>query len=117
MDVRNLFIRLGKTVFFWGFLQIALIGAAYFGAAPSSWHAWSGMLLLLMLVVMLILALVGKLGGRIIGLTALALVMLAMQGYIRADSIPAIAKALHPIFGIGVMFLGQSLAKRAAAAS
>jgi len=114
MDVRNLFIRLGKTVFFWGFLQIALIGAAYFGAAPSSWHAWSGMLMLLMLVVMLILALVGKLGGRIIGLTALALVMLAMQGYIRAD-IPAIAKALHPIFGIGVMFLGQSVAKRAAA--
>lgn len=114
MDFRKIFIGLGKGVFYWGFLQIILIGAAYFGAVPSSLHAWSGMLMTLMLLVMLVLALLGKLGGRIIGLTVLALLMLASQGYIRADSIPAVAKALHPIFGIGVMFLGQSLAKRAA---
>jgi len=71
----------------------------------------------LLLLIMLVLAVVGKLGGRIIGLTVLALVMLASQGYIRADNIPSFAKALHPVFGIGVMFLGQSLARRAAQAS
>lgn len=114
MDFRKVFIGLGKGVFYWGFLQIILIGAAYFGAISTNIHAWSGTLMTLMLVVMLVLALLGKLGGSIIGLTVLALVMLAAQGYIRADSIPAVAKALHPVFGIGVMFLGQSLAKRAA---
>ncbi|MBX3005482.1 MAG: hypothetical protein KF821_06600 [Anaerolineales bacterium] len=117
MDLRKVFIGLGKGVFYWGFVQIILIGAAYFGAIPSKLHAYSGYLMTLMLAAMLILALLGKLGGRVIGLTVLALVMLAAQGYIRSDSLPAIAKALHPIFGIGVMFLGQSLAKRAAQGS
>lgn len=116
MDFRKVFIGLGKGVFYWGFVQIILIGAAYFGAIPSSLHAYSGNLMTLMLLLMLILALLGKLGGRIIGLTVLALVMLAAQGYLRAD-VPAFVKALHPVFGIGVMFLGQSLAKRAAQGS
>lgn len=113
MDFRKVFIGLGKGVFYWGFVQIILIGAAYFSAIPSKIHTYSGNLMTLMLLLMLVLALLGKLGGRIIGLTVLALVMLAAQGYLRAD-LPAFVKALHPVFGIGVMFLGQSLAKRAA---
>lgn len=116
MDFRSTFIRLGKAIFYLGFLQIILIGAAYFGAIPSSWHAMSGMLMLLILFVMLLLALLGKLGAPILGLTLLAFLMLGSQGYIRAD-VPAIVKALHPIFGIGVMFLGRSLANRASQAS
>lgn len=116
MNFRSTFISLGKVIFYLGFLQIILIGAAYFDAIPTSWHAMSGMLMLLILFAMLLLALLGKLGGPVLGLTLLAFLMLGLQGYIRAD-VPAFAKALHPIFGIGVMFLGQSLAKRASQAS
>ncbi|MBX3048257.1 MAG: hypothetical protein KIT46_05420 [Anaerolineales bacterium] len=114
MQLRNLFIGLGKAVFFWGFVQIALIGAAYFNVLPSSYHAMGGNLMLLALLLMLILSIVGKMGGRIIGLSLLAFAMLAAQSFLlRGPGMPDIVKALHPIFGIGVMFLGQSLAKRA----
>lgn len=115
MQLRALFIGLGKAVFFWGFVQIALIGATYFNVLPASYHAMSGNIMLLALLLMVILSVVGKLGGRIIGLSLLAFAMLAAQSFLlRGPGMPDIVKALHPVFGIGVMFLGQSLAKRAA---
>lgn len=114
MKVRNIFIRLGNFVFLWGFVQIMLIGAAYFGAVPAMYHALGGLLLMVVALVMLILALAGKMGGRIIGLSLLMLLLLAGQGFfVRTEGLQAIVRALHPVFGIGIMFLGRSLAQRA----
>jgi hypothetical protein len=42
------------------------------------------------------------------------LVLLAGQGFfVRTEGLQAIVRALHPVFGIGIMFLGRSLAARA----
>jgi hypothetical protein len=114
MNVKHLFVRLGNFVFMWGFVQIILIGAAYFGAVPPFYHAMGGLLLMVVALVMFILSLVGKMGGRIIGLSLLMLVLLAGQGFfVRTEGLQAIVRALHPVFGIGIMFLGRSLAARA----
>ena len=113
MNVRSIYIRLGNFIFMWGFVQIILIGAAYFGAVPSFYHALSGLLMMIVALVMFILSLVGKMGSRIIGLSLL-LLMLAGQGFfVRTEGLQPIVRALHPVFGIGIMFLGRSLAKRA----
>ena len=114
MNVRSFFIQLGKFVFIWGFVQIILIGAAYFGAVPSFYHALSGLLMMIVALVMFILSLVGKMGSRIIGLSLLLLLLLAGQGFfVRTEGLQPIVRALHPVFGIGIMFLGRSLATRA----
>ncbi len=114
MNVRSIFIQLGKFVFIWGFVQIILIGANVFGAAPREYHSIGGLFLMVVALVMFILSLVGKMGGRIIGLSLLMLVLLAGQGFlVRTEDLPAMVKALHPVFGIGIMFLGRSLATRA----
>ena len=114
MNVRSIYIRLGNFIFMWGFVQIILIGAAYFGAVPSFYHALSGLLMMIVALVMFILSLVGKMGSRIIGLSLLLLLLLAGQGFfVRTEGLQPIVRALHPVFGIGIMFLGRSLAKRA----
>ncbi|MCW5875439.1 MAG: hypothetical protein KIS85_01035 [Anaerolineales bacterium] len=113
MNVRNLFIGLGKAVFYWGFVQIILIGAAYFGAIPAGYHSMSGQIMTIALLLMLVLSVAGKMGPRIIGLSLLAFALLGAQRLLVHDQQPLIG-ALHPIFGIGVMFLGLSLSKRAA---
>ncbi len=115
MSVRKVFIGLGKAVFYWGFLQVILIGGAYFAAIPPEFHALSGTLLALAVLIMFILAIVGKMGGAIIGLSLLTLLMLEPgAGFLtHYEGLAPIVRALHPILGIGVMFLGQSLAKRA----
>src|SRR3972149_2730860 len=108
MNVRSIYIRLGNFVFMWGFVQIILIGAAYFGAVPPFYHAMGGLLLMVVALVMFILSLVGKMGGRIIGLSLVMLVLLAGQGFfVRTEGLQAIVRALHPVFGIGIMFLGR----------
>lgn len=103
---------LGKFIFFWGFVQIALIGLAFFQVSTTEFHAYGGLLLTVAALVMLITALTGKLGGRQIGLSLLLLLLLFPgQGLlVHADFVPAMARALHPVFGISVMFLGRYLA-------
>jgi hypothetical protein len=114
MNVRSIFIQLGKFVFFWGFVQIILIGASVFGAIPREVHSIGGLFLTVVTLVMFILSLVGKMGGRIIGLSLLMLLILVGQGFlVRTEDLQPLIKALHPVFGIGVMFLGRSLAARA----
>ena len=70
---------LGKFIFFWGFVQVILIGLAYFQAATPEIHAFSGLLLEICALVMLVTAITGKLGGRQIG----------KGGFERADVRPA----------------------------
>src|SRR3972149_1780640 len=81
MNVRSTFLQLGKFVFMWGFVQIILIGASVFGAIPREVHSIGGLFLTVVTLVMFILSLVGKMGGRIIGLSLLMFLMLAGQGF------------------------------------
>lgn len=112
---KKVHVFLGKFVFFWGFVQIALIGLAFFQVANSQLHAFGGLLLTIATLVMLITAITSKLGGRQIGLSLLLLLLLFPgQGFlVHADVVPAVARALHPVFGISVMFLGRHLASQA----
>lgn len=112
---RKYFIALGNFVFVWGFVQIALIGAVYFGSLPLAIHGIGGTMLSLAALLMLMLALVGRLGAPIIGLSLLTLLILVPgQGFlVHAEGLPAWLRALHPVLGIGVMFLGRTLARQA----
>ncbi|HRN50636.1 MAG TPA: hypothetical protein PLC52_07345 [Anaerolineales bacterium] len=109
-------IFLGKLIFFWGFMQIALIGLAHFGVTTTMYHAIGGVLLAVMALVMLITAITGKLGGRHIGLSVLLLLLVfPVQGFlVHAPVVPAVARALHPLFGISIMFLARYLSVQAA---
>ncbi|MEX2144453.1 MAG: hypothetical protein WD740_07655 [Anaerolineales bacterium] len=115
MSANKLFIWLGNFIFTWGFVQIILIGAAYFGVINSNIHGLGGLLLAIIALVMLILALAGRMGTPIIALTVLVLLMIMpLQGaLLHIEGLPSYAKAMHPVFGIGIMFLGRSLAARA----
>lgn len=106
---------LGKFIFFWGFVQVALIGLAFFGVATTMYHAIGGVLLSVAALVMLITAITGKMGGRHIGLSVLLLLLLFPgQGFlVHAPVVPAVARALHPVFGISIMFLGRYLGQQA----
>lgn len=107
---------LGNFVFYWGFVQFALIGLTFFGAAPSVNHAYGGILLTIVALVMLITAITGKMGGRQIGLSLLLLLLLLpVQGLlIHLEGMPPLLRALHPVVGIAVMFLGRYLGQQAA---
>ena len=114
MNVKSIFIQLGKFVFIWGFVQIILIGASVFGVIGRDVHSIGGLFLTFVTLVMFILSLVGKMGSRIIGLSLLMLLVLVGQGFlVHTEDLLPIIQALHPVFGIGVMFLGRSLAARA----
>jgi hypothetical protein len=114
---RKIHAALGKFVFFWGFVQVALIGLAFFQVASSQLHAFGGLLLTVTALVMFITSISGKLGGRHIALSLLLLLILFPgQGFLIHAPVPAIARALHPVFGISVMFLGRYLGMQAAAA-
>jgi hypothetical protein len=103
---------LGNFVFYWGFVQVALIGLAFFGAASSELHAYGGVLLSVAALIMLITAIIGKLGGSQIGLSLLMLLLLFPgQGFlIHMEGLAPAVRALHPMIGIAVMFLGRYLA-------
>lgn len=108
-------VFLGKFIFFWGFVQIALIGLAYFGVTTTIYHAFGGIVLSVATLVMLITAITGKMGGRHIGLSVLLLLLVFPgQGFlVHAPVVPAVARALHPLFGISIMFLARYLSKQA----
>jgi hypothetical protein len=108
----------GKFIFFWGFVQVALIGLAYFGVATTMYHALGGIVLTVAALVMFITAITGKMGGRHIGLSLLLMLLVfPVQGMLtHAPFVPAVGRALHPIFGISIMFFARYLGQQAEAA-
>lgn len=105
---------LGHFIYGWGFVQIALIGAAFFGAIQTEVHGISGLLLTLAALLLLIAAVVARLGGRLIGPSALAFVILLGQGtLLHTPGLAPAVRALHPILGLVVMFLGRYVARQA----
>jgi len=97
--------------------QIYLAGQAVFGAAASfDPHREFGYLFGLLTLVLVVLAVLGRTGWRVIGASALLLVLFAMQSVFVAfkDSSPTIA-ALHPLNGflIGVVAVALAWLTRA----
>jgi hypothetical protein len=92
--------------------QIYLAGQAVFGAAASfDPHREFGYLFGLLTLVLVVLAALGRTGWRVIGASALVLVLFAMQSVFVAfkDSSPAFA-ALHPLNGFLIGLVAVALA-------
>jgi mercuric ion transport protein len=96
------------------FLQVFLAGLGVFGRQGFGAHQLFGYLFGWLTLAMLILAIVGRTGRRLIGLSALALVMFALQSVfvlVRAD-LPIVA-ALHPVNGVAIGFVALAIARGA----
>jgi hypothetical protein len=96
-------------------VQVFLAGLGVFDS-PSAFltHTTWGYLIEWLTVVMLLIALIGRLGRRLIGLTALTLVQMALQSVFVAvrHDFPMVA-ALHPVNGFGVLLVTIAIARLA----
>ena len=99
------------------FVQIFLAGLGVFDSASAfETHRDFAYLFGWLTLVMLILAAVGRVSRSLLGLTALALVLFALQSVfvaLRSDY-PAIA-ALHPVNGVALLLVAIVIARRATA--
>ena len=91
-----------------GLVQVFLAGLGVFDSrAGFDGHRNFGYLFGWLTLVMLVLALAGRLGRTLIGLSALLIVLFALQSVfvvLRADA-PQVA-ALHPVNGFGIIIVG-----------
>ena len=94
-------------------VQVFLAGLGVFDS-PSAFmtHATFGFVIEWLTLVMLLIAAFGRLGRRLIGLTALTLCQLVLQSVFVAvrDTYPMVA-ALHPVNGFLILFLAIVLAR------
>lgn len=112
-------IRLAYIGVAWLFLacvvvQVFLAGLGVFvGAQNFSLHRDFGYVFGWLTVVLLLLALVGRLGRRWVGLSALILVLFAFQSVFVAlrEVMPALA-ALHPVNALAIFGVALHLARR-----
>ena len=96
-------------------VQVFLAGLGVFDS-PSAFmtHATFGYIIEWLTLVMLLIAAFGRLGRRLIGLTALTLVQLVLQSVFVAvrDTYPMVA-ALHPVNGFAVLLVTILIARLA----
>jgi len=84
--------------------ELYLIGTAVFGVTSTELHRRLGMALAVLVLLLLVVALVGGLGRRLIGLSALLLILTIVQALLpslRAE-VPWLA-ALHPVNALVLM--------------
>ena len=96
------------------FLQVFLAGLAVFARQGFGAHQGFGYLIGWLTAAMLILAIAGRTGRWLIGLSVLALVQMALQSVlvlVRED-LPMVA-ALHPVNGVAVGFVALAIARGA----
>lgn len=94
-------------------VQVFLAGLGVFDdPAAFVTHREFGYLFGWLTLVMLVLALVGRMGRRIVGGSLLLLVLFALQSVLVAlrDSQPAVA-ALHPLNGMAILLVAVALAR------
>lgn len=85
-------------------VQFYLAGVGAFGADTWDLHMTWGYIMGIPILLLLILALIGRLGRRRIGMTALAVVLFIVQvilAQIRTDA--AYVAALHPVNALAIM--------------
>src|SRR5262245_5669347 len=98
--------------------ELYLIGTAVFGVTSTGPHRGLGMALAVLVLLLLVVALVGGLGRRSIGLSALLLVLTIVQGLLpslRAD-VPWLA-ALHPVNALVLMGVTAAIGRYPRAAA
>ncbi len=90
--------------------QFYLVGAALFGVTTFELHRILGYLLALFVALLLILALAGLPGRRLIGLSALLLVLVVVQALLPSlrASVPWLA-ALHPVNALALMGVAAAI--------
>lgn len=112
--------RIGFVLLAWllaglAVVQVYLAGLAVFVIGSTfEMHRNFGYLIGIIALVQLVLAFAGKLGGRMIGASALLLGMMALQSIlvIMRTSQPTIA-AIHPVSGFVIVLLSVLIAWRA----
>jgi mercuric ion transport protein len=98
-------------------VQVFLAGLAVFESpARFADHRNFGYLFGLLTIVLIVLAIAGRLGRVVIGLSILLLVLFALQSVfvLMRTSAPFVA-ALHPVNGFLILFIGIVVARMAAA--
>jgi hypothetical protein len=96
------------------FVQVFLAGLGVFSREGFGAHQGFGYLFGWLTVVMLVLAIAGRTGRRLIGLSALTLVMFALQSVfvLVRDDLPIVA-ALHPVNGVATAFVALAIIRSA----
>lgn len=96
-------------------VQVFFAGLGVFaGAENFATHRNFGYLFGWLVLVLLVLAVVARLPGRLIGLSALLLVLFALQSvFVALRASAPIVAALHPLNGFAILWLGIWLARRA----
>lgn len=111
-------LRLGHEAVAWLFaagvvVQLFLAGLGVFD--DPAWfitHREFGYTFGWLTLVLLVVALVGRMGRRLVGGSALLLALFALQSILVAfrGSVPAVA-ALHPVNGFAILYLAFALAR------
>jgi hypothetical protein len=97
-------------------LQFYLAGMALFGAASFEFHRTLGYLLAIPILLILVLALAGGLGRRLIGLSALLVVLTIVQIMLPSfRSVVPLISALHVINALALMGVSSTIARQARA--
>jgi hypothetical protein len=99
-------------------LQFYLAGTALFGAGSFQPHRMLGALLTALVILLPVLALVGRLGWPLFGLSLLLVALTILQ--MALPSLRGVAPwvaALHPVNGLALMGLSAALARSGCAAA
>ncbi len=112
--------RVAFTAVAWLFLacvviQVFLAGLGVFaGSSNFEVHRNFGYIFGLLTIVMVVIAAIGRLGRRLIGLSALLVVLFTLQSVFIAfrDGLPA-AAALHPVNALAIFYVAQLVARDA----
>jgi hypothetical protein len=93
-------------------VQFYLVGAALFEGMTFQLHRIVGYLLVLLVALLLILALASLLGRRVIGLSALLLVLVTVQALLPSlrASVPWLA-ALHPVNALALIGVAVAIGR------
>jgi hypothetical protein len=97
-------------------LQFYLVGLALFGVISFEFHRTLGYLLAVPIFLLLVLALAGGLGRRLVGLSALLVVLTIVQATLPSlrFSVPLVA-ALHPVNALALMGLSAAIVRQSRA--
>jgi hypothetical protein len=93
-------------------LEVYLIGAALFGAAPLQLHRSLGSILAVAILVLLVLTSIARPGRRAVGLAALLVVLTIVQVMLPSlrSGLPAVA-ALHAVNALALMGVTAAIAR------
>jgi hypothetical protein len=97
-------------------LQFYLVGLALFGVTSFEFHRTLGYSLAVPIFLLLVLALAGGLGRRLVGLSALLVVLTIVQATLPSlrSSVPLVA-ALHPVNALALMGLSAAIVRQSRA--